>query len=90
MDALLLLLKDLESVTLKLQEERTQLSDVRGLLDAVIEKFPETFSRLSSTATIIYSHGFESAIVKVQLGKSSAMAGEERASVSALDLPGQT
>lgn len=71
----------------KLEEKCTQLSDVRGLFDTVSEKFPETPSCLSPTAAVIHIHDFDSTIVKVQLGKSSSMTGEECSSVSALELP---
>eukprot|EP00171_Calliarthron_tuberculosum_P017483 IDg17483t1 len=43
----------------------------------------------SSTAAIIHIPVLESAIVKKQLGKYSDLTGEERASVSMLELPGQ-
>lgn len=75
---------------MKPEEESKQLSDVCGLFEAVLEKFPGTSSRLSSTAAIMHSHGFESVTVKFQLVLSSSMAGGEHASVSALELPGQT
>ena len=42
-----------------------------------------------STAGIIHSHDFESAIVKVQLDNSSAMTGKDLASIPALELSGQ-
>lgn len=46
-DSLLFQLKGLESVIKFLQDEGTSMSDVRGLFDAVIEKYPETEIKLT-------------------------------------------
>lgn len=85
-EALLKQLKVLESVTKMLQEESTSVSDVRAMFDAVIEEFPETTDRLTSSAEIVHSPLFESAVVKVQRGNSSALSREERAMLSSLEL----
>ena len=77
-DSLLEQLKTLESVSKALQEERTSISDVRAMFDAVIEEFPETTDRLTSSAAIVHSPLLESGIVKVQRGKNGALSREER------------
>lgn len=83
-DSLLLKLKDLESVTKALQYENTSIGDVRGLFDAVIEQFPQTATRLSSSSNIIHTPLFESGIIKVQLGNSGALCRDEREILSSL------
>lgn len=74
-------LKDLDSVTKRLQQDSTTLADVRLIFDAVIENFPETSERLKPDATIVQSVTFEAAIVKVQLGYQAALDRQEKASI---------
>lgn len=71
-------MKDLESVTKALQCEWTKPRGVRGLFDAVIEKYPETGEKLTQSAKIVHSTMFEGSIVKVQIGSSSSLSPEEK------------
>ena len=83
-DALILQLKPLMSVTKELQKDSTNTSDTRALFDAVIEEFPETCERLKPSAGIVHCPLFESALVKIQGGNYSALSFEERSAVSFL------
>ncbi len=56
-----------DSITKVLQRSSITCSEVRVLFDRMIEKFPETQSRLSSTANIVHDVAFESAIVKIEV-----------------------
>ena len=51
-----------------LQKSNICIAQARTLFDAVLEKFPETESRLSSAANIVHTPRFESALVKIQNG----------------------
>ena len=42
------------------------ITEVRALFDGMNQEYPQTFTRLSATASIIYSPVFEAAIVKLQ------------------------
>lgn len=48
------------------------MRDIRDLFDVVIVEFTETWNRLCTNASIILCPLFESAIVQVQQGNSSA------------------
>lgn len=82
-------LKHLESVTMAVQSESTTVHDVRVLFDAVMEKYPETTTKLSSTANIIHSPVFETAIGKVQSGNEVIMSHEEKEALAALKITRQ-
>ena len=56
---------DLDSVSKKLQCDSTSLSIVRALIEAIIEVFLETSSRLASNGSVIHNTAFEFAIVKI-------------------------
>eukprot|EP00171_Calliarthron_tuberculosum_P006755 IDg6755t1 len=56
-NSLLVRVKDLKSVTKTLQSHSTRHADVRSLLDAVFDSYPETCARLIILATIINSSG---------------------------------
>lgn len=77
-DALLVRLKDFESVWKSLQNESATMAEVRVLLDAVMDQYSETASRLSPSDSIVYSPYFESATVKVQLGNPNNLSEEEK------------
>ena len=72
---------DCNSVRKDLQSESVTLSDVRGLFDAIIERFSETKDNISEAAGITYSLLFESAIVKVQLGNIGSLSREQHISI---------
>ena len=83
-DTLLQQLELLESVTKVLQDDTTTMSDVRAVFDAVMDKFPETSCRLTSSAEIVHSPLFEGAIVKLQRGTFGALSREEQSIASFL------
>lgn len=64
-------LKDIASVTLKLQEDDIDLLTVRKLFDALMNKFPEMAQYLSPTASIVHSQAFESGICKILAGEET-------------------
>ena len=80
-DALVLRLKDLESVCKQLQREHTSVSDTRALFDAVIDKYPETNVRLNADAKIVADASFESALVKIQRAEGNNLSEVEHLSV---------
>ncbi|KAH9135418.1 hypothetical protein LEN26_006419 [Aphanomyces euteiches] len=83
-EELLVLLKDLESISKKLQDETSNLSTVRYCFDAVIEEHPETSSRLAPLATIVACPEFENVIVKILIGQDKKMNDGEKKSVCRL------
>eukprot|EP00171_Calliarthron_tuberculosum_P003101 IDg3101t1 len=83
-DAFLQQLSPLESVTKMLQREETTVSDTRALFDAVINSFPGTINKLSSTADIVHCAAFESAIVNIQRGNAAALSRDESEAIRGL------
>ena len=83
-DVLLKKLDPLESVTKSLQHEGRTVSEVRILFDAVIENYSGTATRLFSSAEIVHSPEFESAVVKLQQGNTLALSREEEISITRL------
>lgn len=83
-DMLLVQLEPLDEVTKLLQSESTTVSDARALFDAVIQKYPDTTSRLASSAKIVHCPNFESGIVKIQRKNCSALSREEKLSTKSL------
>ena len=77
LEALFESLKMFESVGKALQCDKTKLSDVRAIVDEIIDDHPDRAQRLSSTANIVQCSWFESAIVKIQRGNVSALSREE-------------
>lgn len=77
-DCLFEKLKLFESVTKALQTDKTSMSDVRTIFDAVIGEHPSTHSRLSATAPIVHCPEFESGVVEVQRGSPNALTVEEQ------------
>jgi hypothetical protein len=71
-------LKDLESVTLSLQDPKMTLSDVRLLFDEVLYRFPSMVGYLSKDATIVHSYHFENGIVKVLDDKEDQLVEKEK------------
>jgi hypothetical protein len=68
-DSLIEELNDLNSVTLELQRDDITISEVRGIFDYVLEKYPMLYDKLSPCADIILDKHFETGIVKIQQGK---------------------
>ena len=64
-------LKDIESVTLKLQEEDIDMLSVRKLFDALIKRFPVMAQYLSPTADIVHYQAFESGVCKILVVEES-------------------
>lgn len=62
-------LKDIESVTLKLQQADIDHLTVRKLFDALMYRFPEMSQYLSPTAHIVHSPAFESGVCKILVGE---------------------
>ncbi len=89
-DELIVLLRDLDSVTKALQKDSVTLLECRVLFDAVIQKIPSTTSRLNPNADIVCSPQFESSIVKVLAGNISGLSGNEKESISNLVQRGVT
>ena len=58
-------LKKLDSVTLALQNESTDIADVRFLFDEVIKEFPGLESHCGTRSDIVHSPDFEAAIIKI-------------------------
>ena len=77
LDALLEQFEPLQSTTKALQNDCTTISKVRTLFNAVIESFPDTEKRLTSSATVFPCTVFEGAIVKLQRGNTCALSREE-------------
>lgn len=83
-DQLTTLFEDLDSVTKSLQRSNITCSQVRTLFDGVVSEYPSTASRLSSTARIVHSLLFESAIVKLQEQRFAELSSQETSAVAAL------
>lgn len=54
------------------------MSDVQGLFDAVIQKYPETEWKLTQFADIVHSPILEIAIVKFQMSSGCILSTEEK------------
>ena len=83
-EALFETLRPLESVSKILQDDKPSVSDVRTLFDYVIDKYPETATRLKANADIVLNLDFENAIVKVQRDNIRGLSWEESLSISRL------
>lgn len=79
-------LEELNSVTIMLQKEDIDMSDVRYLFDNIIESYPELNSHCGKNASIIHSVDFENTIVKILDGKESDLCEKEKDSVVNLKL----
>ncbi|KAG3105667.1 hypothetical protein PI125_g13407 [Phytophthora idaei] len=78
-------LEALDSVCVELQSEDRNLGDVRLLLDAVTAKYPTTSHHLDSSARIVHSPVFESAVVKLLSDRT--LTAEEEEAVARFALP---
>ena len=67
-----------------LQKKSTTLADARDMQDETVVRYPELGPKLSSTAKIIHSVMFETAVYRVQCGDDSSMTECERACVRSL------
>lgn len=65
-DVFLSRLSVLESVTKALQNYKPTVRNVRGLVDAVMDDYPETVCRLTSAANIFQYPICESALIRLQ------------------------
>lgn len=81
LDTLFQQLEDLNLVTMKLQCNRTTISDEKVLFDAVIENFPELSNRLPPTSTIVENAINEGTIANIQSGEESRLTNRERKTV---------
>ena len=66
------LLRDLEAVTIYIQDKDITLKDVRSIFDRTLSKYPTTLplkEYLSSDAAIVADPEFESAVVRILDGK---------------------
>lgn len=79
-------LKNLECITKRLQKDDTTMETVRDLFDCVIDDYPETANRLTSTADIVHSPCFESAVVKLQRKLGHTLTHEELDAVRKLEI----
>lgn len=77
-------------MTKRLQDDSTPIAHARDLFDTVIDDFEETSPRLSSSAPIIYSQMFESAVVKVQRNEVQSMTRKECAAIKKLEIDDST
>ena len=77
-------LKTFECVTKELQKDKTSISDVRIIFDALIDQFQSTANRLGSNATIVHCKDFESGVVKLQRGNAITLSREEKRAVAPL------
>ena len=60
-----------------LQNSNLCIAQARTLFDGVVEKFPETATRLSSTADIVHKLMLELVLVNIQNGMQEELAEEE-------------
>ncbi|GMF11141.1 unnamed protein product [Phytophthora lilii] len=77
-------LKNLESVSKKLQSATVSLLDVRVLFDHVMKHYPGTEAQLATTASLVKFLEFENGIVKVLASKERSLTRAERTAVSKL------
>ncbi|KAF0717954.1 hypothetical protein AaE_010749, partial [Aphanomyces astaci] len=85
-DALLLVLDELESVTLALQEVATSMLDVRNLFDECMLLHSSASKRLASNSAVVGHADFEVAITKILDQSVSSMSDGQVASVDRLKL----
>lgn len=83
-DNLLMLLGELQSVSLELQKEKTTIAEFRALFDETVEEFPTLINRLGSAANIIQCKDFEDGLVLLQQGKEEEMSGSQHNAVKGL------
>ena len=81
-EGLVKILADLNSVTVVLQSNATNLAMVRDLFDEIITVYSSTKNRLSANAAIVQCPQFESAIVKIQNDEVSRLTPAETDSVA--------
>lgn len=75
---LLAQLRYLDSLTKKLQNDAASIVDRRLIFDVMMESFAGTISKLKSDASIVHNPLFESAPVKIQVGKAELLKLQER------------
>ncbi|KAE9181133.1 hypothetical protein PF005_g22991, partial [Phytophthora fragariae] len=77
-------LKNLESLSKKLQTSSVSLLDVRMLFDHVMKHYPTTKAQLAATSTLVKFPDFENGIVKLLAGKPRSLSRGERLAVAKL------
>ena len=74
-------MKELQSVTTKLQSKDLTMAENRFLLDKTITLFPEMANVIGREASIVHSPLFESAVTKIQDQKEHKLTDEEKITV---------
>ncbi|KAG6612736.1 uncharacterized protein IUM83_03207 [Phytophthora cinnamomi] len=77
-------LKNIESVSKKIQSADISMWEVRSLFDALIELFPQFNSHIGPSADILTDPHFESAVVKIQRRDGTRLSRLEKAAVAHL------
>ena len=75
---------DLDSITKSLQKDDITCLDVRILFGEVNREYPDTESRLSSSASIVYDRVFDNSLVKIQSSRVYELTDEKIESVKLL------
>lgn len=75
-------LKVFETISKKLQDSTTTLSDVRAIFDVTIEEYPSLAFYLKADAEMVHYPEFEAAIVKVLDEKVEPFSEEEAKSIT--------
>lgn len=75
-------LKIIQSVTLKLQSDELNLSDVRELFDALMVHFPTLKSHISPKSKIVHSPAFESGAIKILNNFDEILTTQEKDSIA--------
>lgn len=79
------IMKKLQSIKNAFQADKTTVSDVRNLLDHVIDSFPTTSGRFYPTAGTVHNPDFGSGVLKVKLGEQSALGRSERLALTGIE-----
>lgn len=77
-DELCVKFEELNSVTKALQNESLTCADARSIFDEVIEQYPSTEGRLSSSADIVATEDFENAVVKIMNDEGNTLTASEK------------
>jgi hypothetical protein len=80
-------LKDLNSVTLKLQVQGFTMSEARLALDMIIQDFPLLADYVGTDARIVKDPDFERGVIKIQRRQEGQLTTEEREAVKCLLRP---
>lgn len=83
---MLIVLSNLESVSLELQKENTTLLDVRVNFDEVLREMPQLIGRFSKSADFISCKTFEDSIVLLQQGQGEDLSAGQKEAASMLKI----